>query len=132
MQILVIEDEALIQRSLKKMLEALGHKVDACSSGREALTLIASKVYDRIVCDLMLQDTTGFDVIEDSKRVMDRKAIASKFVLMTAYSSPQVINRAKSYGCDFLKKPFDSAAHALETITKIDTEKETTHEQIGH
>jgi DNA-binding response OmpR family regulator len=63
--ILIIEDEILIQQSLKKLFERKGFKVDTSASGKLAIDLILNNDYDRIICDLMLQDISGFDVIED-------------------------------------------------------------------
>ena len=123
MVILIIEDELLIQKSLKKILESRGHFVDACNTGKEALSLIEKNKYDRIVCDLMLQDTTGIDIIEDSKRFLNLNEISKTFVLMTAYSSAQVVSKAQSYGCDFLRKPFDSILSAIQIITNKQSEQ---------
>jgi CheY-like chemotaxis protein len=113
-RILIIEDELLIQRSLKKMLEKKGAVVDAFSSGREAIPVLLSKDYDRIVCDLMLQDVTGFDVIEEAKQKYSLKEIGSLFIIITAYSSQQVLDKAAQYGCQVLSKPFEDLERALD------------------
>ena len=65
--ILIIEDEILIQQSLKKLFERRGIKVDVSASGKIAIDMILAHDYDRIICDLMLQDISGFDVIEEAK-----------------------------------------------------------------
>src|SRR5690606_30117765 len=97
--ILIIEDEILIQQSLKKLFERKGFKVDTSASGKLAIDLILNNDYDRIICDLMLQDISGFDVIEESKKKFSSDEISKKFVIMTAYNSPQVLTRANSYQC---------------------------------
>lgn len=113
MRILVIEDEILIQQSLKKMLEKLGSEVQTASKGMEAISLIKDNKFDRIVCDLMLQDITGFDIIEESKQIYSSSEIASTFIIITAYSSEQVLTKAKEYGCIVLNKPFSDMREAL-------------------
>ncbi len=122
MNILIIEDEILIQRSLKLLLEKKKHFVDTASSGREALNLIPHKSYDRIVCDLMLQDITGFDVIEGSKKYYGPEEIKKKFVIITAYSSESALQKANNYGCPIIKKPFADIQQALEAITELPNE----------
>jgi CheY-like chemotaxis protein len=117
MKILIIEDEILIQQSLKKLLTRRGCEVLTASSGNEALNLIFSHKFDRIVCDLMLQDITGFDIIEESKKIFDDSKIQECFIIMTAYSSEQVLSKAHEYGCLVLNKPFN-LEQALEVITK--------------
>lgn len=118
MNILIIEDEILIQQSLKKLFERKGHKVDVSASGKLAIDLILKNDYDRIVCDLMLQDISGFDVIEESKKKLTAEDIGKKFVIMTAYNSPQVLSRANSYQCRLLNKPFDDLESAMRLMTE--------------
>ena len=112
-KILLIEDEPLIQKSLKKLLEKRGSEVTIESRGRDAIGLILSQNFDRIICDLMLQDISGFDVIEESKKRYTTTDISKLFIIITAYSSPHVIDKAKQYGCLLLSKPFENLDEAL-------------------
>jgi CheY-like chemotaxis protein len=116
--ILIIEDEILIQQSLKKLFERKGLKVDVSASGKVAIDMILNNQYDRIICDLMLQDISGFDVIEESKKKYTPEQISNKFVIMTAYNSPQVLTRANAYQCRLLNKPFDDLEQAMRTMTE--------------
>lgn len=116
--LLIIEDEILIQQSLKKMFERKGFKVDTSASGKLAIDMILNNSYDRIICDLMLQDISGFDVIEESRKKFSAKELSEKFVIMTAYNSPQVLNRANSYQCRLLNKPFDDIELAMKMMTE--------------
>lgn len=106
MKVLIIEDEILIQQSLKKLILRRGHEVTTSSLGQEAISLINQYHFDRIICDLMLQDISGFDIIEESKKNFSLDEIKDKFVIITAYSSEQVLKQASSYGCKVLNKPF--------------------------
>lgn len=117
-KILIIEDEILIQQSLKKLFERRGLLVDVSASGKIAIDLILNNHYDRIICDLMLQDISGFDVIEESKKKYSAEEISKKFVIMTAYNSPQVLSRANAYQCRLLNKPFDDLEQAMRTMTE--------------
>ena len=116
--ILIIEDEILIQQSLKKLLERRGFNVEVSASGKLAIDMILSRDYDRIICDLMLQDISGFDVIEESKKKFNADDISRKYVIMTAYNSPQVLTRANSYNCKLLNKPFDNLEEAMRLMTE--------------
>jgi CheY-like chemotaxis protein len=116
--LLIIEDEILIQQSLKKLFERKGVKVDVSASGKQAIDMILKNSYDRIICDLMLQDISGFDVIEESKKKYSLEEIGEKFVIMTAYNSPQVLSRANSYQCRLLNKPFDNLEEAIRLMTE--------------
>lgn len=117
-KILIIEDEILIQQSLKKLFERRGLTVDVSASGKLAIDLILLNHYDKIICDLMLQDISGFDVIEESKKKYSSEEISKKFVIMTAYNSPQVLSKANAYKCRLLNKPFDDLEQALNIMTE--------------
>ena len=104
--VLIIEDEPLIRKSLEKLIRKRGANALSESSGKAAIELIMNNNFDRIICDLMLQDTTGFEVIEETKRKYSIDEISNIFVIITAYSSPQVLEKAKKYGCNIIEKPF--------------------------
>lgn len=118
MKILIVEDEPLIARSLKKLLEKKGCTVTWEPSGNEAIEIIKKDDFDRIICDLMLQDVSGFDVIEDSKERYNHGEIGQKFIIITAYSSPQVLERASQYGCMVLSKPFEDLNEAIDVFIR--------------
>lgn len=117
-KILLVEDEELIQRSLKKLLESRGAEVDVCSLGKDAIRKIHEIKYDRIICDLMLGDISGFDILEESKKTYQLEDMGDTFVIITAYSSEQVIDKAKKYNCQIISKPFEDLSMALATFLK--------------
>lgn len=116
MKILIIEDEILIGRSLKKLLEKKDVAVTLVSNGKDAIEVIKNENFDKIVCDLMLQDISGFDVIEESKKKYSLDEIKKIFVIMTAYISPAVLDKAHGYGCNVLQKPFEDLEETLKNI----------------
>lgn len=120
MKILLIEDELLIQKSLKRLLERRGVSVSVASSGKTAIEMLNSQNYDRIICDLMLQDITGFDVIEESKKIYTAEEIKKKFIIITAYSSPQVLEKAKTYECPIIGKPFDNIHDVISIFVSLE------------
>lgn len=116
MNILVVEDEILIAKSLKRIIEKRGHQVSISHSGQEAIKLILENNFDKVICDLMLQDTTGFDVIDESKQKYSNEDVSKIFIIMTAYSSAQVLENAKKYGCRVLSKPFENVSQTIDSI----------------
>ena len=116
MKILLVEDEILVQKSLGKMLQRRGHLVSLTANGKEAINLLSKEKYDRIICDLMLQDITGFDVIEEAKRYYTADEIESRFVIITAYSSDFVLKKALNYRCKVINKPFDNLEETIQLL----------------
>ncbi len=118
MNILIIEDEILILRSLQKLLEKKGHFVETTTSGKEGIDKILNSHYDRIITDLMLQDISGFDILEESKQKFTLEEISELFIIITAYSSPQVLSKASEYGCRVINKPFMNIQETIELFTR--------------
>ncbi len=116
MKVLIIEDEILILKSLKMVFEKLGNNVDTATLGRQALELILNNDYDLIITDLMLNDISGFDILEGSLKKYKRDELPSRFVIMSAYSSDQITGRAREYNCLFLSKPFDNIHKTVDDI----------------
>ena len=58
-RILLIDDEAMLRRAVRRMLEPI-HTVVEAPTGREALTLLAGDdTFDVIICDLMMPELDG-------------------------------------------------------------------------
>ncbi len=123
MNILIVEDEILVQKSLKILLEKKGATVTTTGSGHEAIGLILNHQFDKIVCDIMLLDITGFDVIEEVRKKYTPQGIMEYFVIMTAYCSDSILKKVASYNCPLLRKPFGSIDEALEIIMRNKNEK---------
>ena len=107
MKVLIIEDELLIRKSIQVLATKRGHEVIGTDKGQEAIKLIEQENFDYIICDLMLGDIGGFDIIEASKRVYSPEEIAKKFIVITAYKSDDILSRVRSYNCTFFQKPID-------------------------
>ena len=66
--ILVVEDDADINRLLCTILEGAGHTCRAAFSGSEALLWAEKYDYDLILLDLMLPGVTGEELIARIRR----------------------------------------------------------------
>lgn len=107
-------------------MEKRGCTVEVESLGRSAIQKILNGQYDRIICDLMLQDITGFDIIEESKKKYSLDEISQIFIIITAYSSEQVLEKASQYGCCVLSKPFNDIQQAIEIFISKGSQNELT------
>jgi CheY-like chemotaxis protein len=116
MNILIIEDEHLIQKYLNKILSNRGHIVESVFSGRKAIDLLMQNDYDRILCDLMLQDVSGFDIIEEAKQQLSIESIRKKFIIMTAYINPAIKDRVQNYGLKLFPKPFSDIEKLISEV----------------
>ena len=62
--ILVIEDDLKQRSEIEAALLRVGHRVDVASSGNDALVRLQEKRYHLVLTDLMMEQGTGFDVLE--------------------------------------------------------------------
>jgi CheY-like chemotaxis protein len=86
--ILTIDDEAQILELLREALTAAGYRVTGVSSAEEALQVVRADPPDLILTDLQLEETDGFDVIDQLKAVAPKIPI----ILLTAMLfDPEVI-----------------------------------------
>jgi DNA-binding response OmpR family regulator len=116
MKILLVEDHIPIQKALAKHMQKRGADVDKTALGEVAIKLILEHDYDKIICDLGLPDIHGFDIIEEAKKKYSSGQIQQKFIIITAYSSAQVLEQAATYGCRLFAKPFDDVQQVLDVF----------------
>lgn len=62
--ILVVEDDPQQRSDIEAALRQAGHRVDAAASGNQALARLKEKRYDLLITDLLMDEGTGFDVLQ--------------------------------------------------------------------
>jgi two-component system, OmpR family, alkaline phosphatase synthesis response regulator PhoP len=100
--ILVVEDEASIQRVVRTYLESAGYQVLSSEDGPEALRLAQSHQPDMVVLDLNLP---GMDGMEVAARLREQSDV---YILMLTARTEEVDRVAglKIGADDYLTKPF--------------------------
>lgn len=112
--ILVIEDEYLIRENLVETLVYNGYEVAEAEDGVEGIEVLRRIKPDIIVCDIMMGEVGGFDVLEVVRDELG--LIDVPFVFLTAVVDKKAQALAAQYGVDaFIKKPFSS----MELLTVI-------------
>jgi len=105
MKILVLDDDEWIRDSLSLFFENEGCRLFALETAEEAEALLAREHFDIIITDYRLP---GMDGLEFLKHIQESSPCAIK-ILITAYSTEDVISKAKNLGVvDFINKPFTS------------------------
>ncbi len=108
-RLVVIDDDRMLIRSLERSL-AKDYDVTSFTNGRTAIAQLTSGELDAelVLCDLMMPDVTGLDVLRASASV--RPELAQRFVLMTG-GAPEAMWRelASEPTIPVLEKPFQMA-----------------------
>ena len=102
--ILVVEDDADINRLLVTILSKEGYAVTPAYSGSEADMRLAMESYDLVLLDLMLPGVTGEDLIA---RI--RKDKVMPIIVISAKGQEDKVNVLRQGADDFVSKPFDVA-----------------------
>lgn len=77
LNILVVDDEAILRDTLKVVLTKFGHNPTLASNGREALAALKSQRFDLVVTDLLMPDFDGLELLGQIRRTYpDIPAIA--------------------------------------------------------
>jgi two-component system, sensor histidine kinase and response regulator len=103
--ILVVEDEAAVRANLVEILEGEGFRVLEAGHGHEGLRLAREHLPDVVLCDIMMPDLDGHDVLEALRR--DAATARLPVVFLTARASREDVRTGMSLGADdYLTKPF--------------------------
>jgi two-component system, NtrC family, response regulator AlgB len=103
MEILIIDDEASLRRTVRTALESMGHGVAEAASGDQAVRQLQQQQFDIAILDLRLGRQAGLDVLPELLRVAPGLAV----VVATAYASIGSAVEAMRRGAfDYLPKPF--------------------------
>lgn len=68
LDVLLVDDEAIVRASTAEMLADLGHRVVQTASGEEALEALGRTRFDLLVTDYLMPGLNGLDVIEAAAR----------------------------------------------------------------
>ena len=106
MQILVIEDDPVIGKTLVRGFTEAGHMAQCVPDGEQGLQAALTQQADAIVLDLMLPKMSGQDVLKELRG----KGVLSPVILLTALSAVDDRVEGLNAGADdYIVKPFDFA-----------------------
>jgi len=102
--ILVIDDEELIVKRLKKYLEKEGYAVFTAFNGKEGLSIIRNSKIDVLITDIRMGDMDGIEVIQKAKSLYrDIEGI-----VVTGHKDQELTIRSLRAGAiDYITKPIN-------------------------
>ncbi len=72
MRILLIDDDAMLRQTIRKMLESAGHEVVEAENGKAGLENFRKQPIDAVVTDIIMPQKEGIETIRDI-RALDAK-----------------------------------------------------------
>jgi len=102
--ILVIDDENSIRRSLKEILEFENHTVDEAEDGEAGYKMALKNNYDVILSDIKMPKLDGLELLQK----LTESAVLSSIIMMSGHGSIETaVSALKSGAYDYLAKPID-------------------------
>ena len=113
--ILVVDDEPLMLRSLRRILEADAQRVVVADDPDGLDEHLADPGLDAVLVDLVMGRTSGLDVLNRVKR--ERPEV--EVIVMTGHASIEsAVGCMRSGAFDYLQKPFDDIHRVRTTVRK--------------
>jgi DNA-binding NtrC family response regulator len=103
-KILVVDDEPNIQKTLRKVLELNGYKVETADGGDAALNILEKNGSDIMITDLKMPGMSGMELFTE----VQRRFAEISVIILTGHGTLEVAIEAMKMGAqDFLTKPCD-------------------------
>jgi nitrogen regulation protein NR(I) len=103
-KLLLVDDEADVLYSFRRIFDAPELELNTASSGEEALRLIPQFKPDLVIMDVRMGGMNGLETLRRIRQLDSRLLV----ILMTAYGTTQTTIEAMKLGAyDYLLKPFD-------------------------
>ncbi len=130
--IVIIEDEIIVAKSIEEVLKNNGYKVSGIATNyKKAWDLLKVTIPDLILCDINLNsDNTGIQLMEEVNLKYN-----IPFIFVTAYDSGEIVKAAiNTQPINYITKPFNekqllvSIAAAFEQMDKQEQNQPTDRE----
>ena len=133
LNILVVDDETNIRKTLSICLEAEGYRVTASGKPEEALTEASQQSFDIAFVDIRLGTVSGLDLIP----ALLATSPWLKIIMITAYASiDTAVESVRRGAADYISKPFTPAQITLAVkkvfaVRSLEQKVAALHEDLG-
>jgi len=101
--VLVIDDEPNMRHMLTALLEKAGYAVTAAADGVDGLSILESKAFDLILCDVRMPRMDGLSFLKQ----IAEQGLNTTTIVMSAYGTIDTAVEAMKLGAvDYISKPF--------------------------
>lgn len=102
--ILIIDDEKAIRKTLVEILSFEGYQIDEAADGEEGLKKFSDKNYDLVLCDIKMPKMDGIEFLEKAKQINSDIPI----IIISGHGNIETAVEAVKRGAfDYISKPPD-------------------------
>ena len=102
--ILIIDDEKAIRKTLTEILSYEGYKIDEASDGEEGLRKFREKTFDVVLCDIKMPKMDGIEFLEKAREGNPDIPV----IMISGHGTIETAGEAVKKGAyDFISKPPD-------------------------
>src|SRR3954463_2714879 len=102
--ILIIDDEKAIRKTLTEILSFEGYKLDEAGDGEEGLKKFREKNYDVVLCDIKMPKVDGLDFLQKAVEINPDIPV----IMISGHGNIETAVEAVKKGAyDFIQKPPD-------------------------
>jgi two-component system, sensor histidine kinase and response regulator len=117
-KILVIEDEPMVRSNLVELLEAEQFVTCSAIDGFDGVRVAQEQLPDLILCDVMMPELDGYDVLQMLRK--DPETATIPFIFLTAQAALKEVRQGMNLGADdYLTKPFGRSDLLLAISTRL-------------
>src|SRR5687768_6035349 len=122
--VLLVEDEEMVRKIVRRLLEENGYKVLQAGGGEEAISLFRrhKEPIDLLITDVVMPKLSGKDVADQMKAVHPE----TKVLYMSGYTDEAIVHHGiVDSHIAFLQKPFSERALTRKIREVLDAEMPT-------
>lgn len=102
-RLMVIDDEPIVGKRLKMMLEKESYSVESFIDAQTAISTLEKRHFDIIITDLKMEGVDGMKILE----IVRKKNPDTKVIIITGFGKKETAAQAFEKGVfDFIIKPF--------------------------
>lgn len=105
-RILVVDDDEIIRKLLRRVLERSGFIVDEAASGEQAIECIAANAPDLILLDVVMDGIDGFITCRKAKNMPGMQQVPIVFVTGRS-DTGSIVEGLDAGGSDYITKPIN-------------------------
>jgi two-component system, NtrC family, nitrogen regulation response regulator NtrX len=102
--ILIIDDEKAIRKTLSEILSFEGYKIDEAQDGEEGLKRFSEKTFDLVLCDIKMPKLDGIEFLEKAREINPDIPI----IMISGHGNiDTAVDAVKKGAFDYISKPPD-------------------------